>query len=127
VATAIWAVCPTGNLGAAFRSSNGGASWQRLAAPTLVNSAQLAAASAATAVVFGNGAGSRLFRTTNGGASWGAAGTPSATAVSWLDFGDARTGYALVQTGWDEAAGVERQEFWRTTDAGARWRVVRLR
>jgi len=128
---AIWAVCPTGNLGTALRSSDDGTTWQRLAAATLVNSALLAAASADTAdtaVVFGNGAGSRLLRTTDGGATWDRAHTPRpAVAISWLGFGDTRTGYALVQTGWDATAEAERQQLWRTTDAGARWRVVRRR
>jgi photosystem II stability/assembly factor-like uncharacterized protein len=124
---AIWAICPTGNLGSASRSSDAGATWQHLATPPLVNSAQLAAASADTAVVFGNGAGSRLFRTTSGGATWHPARTPpGAPVVSWLGFSDARTGYALVQTGWDAVAKTERQKLWRTTDGGARWRAVRL-
>jgi photosystem II stability/assembly factor-like uncharacterized protein len=128
VSGAIWAVCPTGNLGSAFRSSDAGTSWQHLATPTLVNSAQLAAASADTAVVFGNGAGSRLYRTTDGGATWyPARSPPRGTVVSWLGFGDAGTGYALVQTGWDAAAKTERQQLWRTTGGGARWRAVRLR
>ena len=128
VSAATWAVCPSGNLGIALRSSDDGATWQRLATPTLVNSAQLAAASADTAVVFGNGAGSRLFRTTDSGAGWHPARTPHpAAAVSWLGFGDARTGYALVQTGWDAPAKTERQKLWRTTDGGARWLAVSLR
>jgi photosystem II stability/assembly factor-like uncharacterized protein len=94
--------------GAFFVTHDGGASWQRL--------------------VFGNGAGSRLLRTTDGGATWARAHTPHrAVAISWLGFGDARAGYALVQTGWDAAAKTERQQLWRTTDAGARWRAVRLR
>jgi len=128
VTGAVWAVCPTGNLGSAYRSVDGGASFARLTTPPLVNSARLAAASTNTAVVFGNGAGSQLLRTTDGGVTWQPARTPHPpTVVSWLGFADSRVGYALVQTGWDTADRVERQELWRTTDAGARWRVVRLR
>ena len=93
-----------------------------------MNSGRLAVASTKTAVVFGNGAGSRLLRTTDGGRTWHPARAPHPpTVVSWLGFADSRVGYALVQTGWDTADRVERQELWRTTDAGARWRVVRLR
>src|SRR5207253_675068 len=80
----------------------------------LVNSARLAAASTNTAVVFGNGAGSQLLRTTDGGVTWQPARAPHPpTVVSWLGFADSRVGYALVQTGWDTADRVERQELWR--------------
>ncbi len=128
VTSAVWAVCPTGNLGAALRSVDGGTSFAPLTTPPLMNSARLAAASADTAVVFGNGAGSRLLRTTDGGTTWHPARTPHPpTVVSWLGFANSRVGYALVQTGWDAAAKVERQELWRTTDGGARWLAVSLR
>jgi hypothetical protein len=122
-ATVVWAVCPTGMSGAALRSADGGIKFSPLtAAPPLVNSAQLAPASATTAVVFGNGAGSRLFRTTDGGASWKRAGVPRTPIdVWWLGFTDARVGFALVQTG------PKRQALWRTTDGGADWSELRIR
>jgi photosystem II stability/assembly factor-like uncharacterized protein len=124
----VWAFCPTGMLGGALRSANGGVSFAPLHTPALVNSARLAPASATTAVVFGNGAGSQLLRTTDGGVSWKPARVPhKPTAVSWLGFTDARVGYALVQIGWDAAAKVERQALWRTTDAGAHWVKLPIR
>src|SRR5207247_9874633 len=41
----VWAVCPTGMMAAAVRSTDGGVSFARLNAPPLVNSAVIAAAS----------------------------------------------------------------------------------
>jgi photosystem II stability/assembly factor-like uncharacterized protein len=127
-ASVVWAVCPTGMLGAAFRSIDGGASFTQLKTEALANSARLAAASGTTAVLFGNGAGSRLMRTTDGGASWKPARTPRIPSDVWsLAFTSSRVGFALVQTGWDAKKKVERQMLWRTTDAGARWSELQIR
>lgn len=125
---AVWAVCPTGMSAGALLSTDGGRTFTQLYTPQLVNSARLTPASARTAVLFGNGAGSRLLRTTDGGRSWHPSRVPrTPTAVSWLGFTDARVGYALVQTGWDAARKVERQALWRTADSGAYWAPVRIR
>jgi hypothetical protein len=117
----VWAVCPTGMMAGAFRSTDGGATFTQLRTRPLVNSAQLAAASGSTAVLFGNGAGLRPMRTTDGGASWKPARTPSRPIdVFHVVFVDSRVGFALAQTG------PERQVLWRTADGGARWSEVRV-
>jgi photosystem II stability/assembly factor-like uncharacterized protein len=117
----VWAVCPTGMSGGAWRSTNGGISFERLRTPTLVNSAQIAPASAATAVL-DRGVGVRLLRTTDGGRRWSPVKTPGrATSVVWVGFTDAGVGAALVQTDLAKTA------LWRTTDAGVTWSNVRIR
>jgi photosystem II stability/assembly factor-like uncharacterized protein len=102
----------------ASRSADGGASFTRLDAPPLVNSAAIAPASGSVAVLARNGAASRLVRTTNGGATWTSTAGPRGY---WLDvaFADAQVGEALVQDGTSLT-------LWRTTDGGARWSRVRL-
>jgi photosystem II stability/assembly factor-like uncharacterized protein len=117
----VWAVCPTGMLGGAWRSTNGGVSFARLHTPQLVNAAQIAPASATTAVL-DRGVGVRLLRTTDGGEKWSAPKTPGrATSIMWVGFTDARVGAALVQTDLAKTA------LWRTTDGGATWSNVRIR
>ncbi len=126
-ARAVWAVCPTGLSAGAWRSTDGGITFSALRTPPLVNSARLAPASRDTAVVSGNGAGDRLRRTTDAGATWTVPHVPGrATFVPWIGFTDAAVGTALVQTGWDASAKIEREALWRTTDGGADWSKVRL-
>ena len=125
-ARVVWAVCPTGMLAGALRSTDGGVSFRQLRTRPLVNAAQLAAASGTTAVLFGNGAGSRLMRTTDSGVSWTPAKTPRAPIDIWsIGFTDSRVGFALVQTRSDATANVERPVLWRTTDGGAHWSELR--
>lgn len=124
----VWAVCPTGMMAGAWRSTNGGATFAEVKAPELVNSARLAPASGETAVVAGNGAGSHLLRTTDGGATWRPVRVPAgATYVPWVGFTDAKVGAAIVQTRYNAATKVETDELWRTTDGGAVWSTVRFR
>jgi photosystem II stability/assembly factor-like uncharacterized protein len=126
-ARVVWAVCPTGMLAGGWRSTDGGATFERLRTPPMVNSAALAPASRSTAVLARNGARTPLLRTTDGGARWAPATTPeTALFVPWVGFTDARVGAALVQTGWDATAKLERQALWRTADGGAHWSRVRL-
>jgi photosystem II stability/assembly factor-like uncharacterized protein len=123
----VWAECPGGNLGAAWRSTDGGVRFTRVPSPPLVNSAALAPASSDTAVVAPNGAGSRLLRTTDAGATWTRPSTPRAGFFwPWIGFTDALHGAALVQTRYDRAAKLEVQQLWRTTDGGATWFNVRF-
>jgi photosystem II stability/assembly factor-like uncharacterized protein len=119
-ATVVWAVCPTGMLAAAWRSTNGGSSFTRLHTPQLVNAAQIAPASAATAVL-ARGGNTGLLRTMDGGKTWRRARTPRRVASGFfVGFTDARVGAALVQTG-------ATSHLWRTTDGGATWSEVRVR
>jgi photosystem II stability/assembly factor-like uncharacterized protein len=116
----VWAVCPTGMLGGAWRSTNGGVSFARLRTPQLVNAAQVAPASESTAVLE-RGVGARLLRTTDGGKTWRVTKTPGRGAdVIWVGFTDARVGAALVQTR------TEATMLWRTADGGASWSTVRI-
>jgi photosystem II stability/assembly factor-like uncharacterized protein len=122
----VWAVCPTGMLAGAWRSTNGGVSFARLRTPPLVNSAQLAPASESTAVL-ARGVGARLLRTTDGGNTWNAPKTPGrATDIMWVGFTDARVGAALAQTGYDASAKTAVTALWRTTDGGATWSKVHV-
>jgi hypothetical protein len=124
---AVWAVCPTGMLAGAWRSTNRGISFTRLRTPQLVNSAQIAPASSTTAVLERGGA-SRLLRTTDGGRTWKPAKTPGrVTDVIWVGFTDTRVGAAIVQTGYDVSAKTELTALWRTTDGGATWSRLRIR
>jgi hypothetical protein len=123
----VWAVCPTGMLARAWRSTDGGITFTRLTTPPLVNSAVLAPASQDTAVLARNGARSGLLRTTDGGSTWTAASTPgTATFAPWIGFTDAHVGAALVQTVGDPSEKIEIQVLWRTTDGGAHWSTVRF-
>lgn len=122
----VWAVCPTGMLAGAWHSANGGTNFARLRTPQLVNAAQIAPASATTAVL-DRGVGARLLRTTDGGKTWTAPKTPGrATDFGFVGFTDAQVGVALVQTGYDTSAKTEITALWRTTDVGATWSKVRV-
>lgn len=119
----VWAVCPTGMMAGAWRSTDGGVSFSPLKTPGLVNAARLAPASATTAVLAGNGVIRPLLRTTDGGATWTAAATPAkATYMPFAGFTDASVGVAIVQTG-----NARIRKLWRTTDGGATWRPVAFR
>jgi photosystem II stability/assembly factor-like uncharacterized protein len=116
---AVWAVCPTGMLAGAWRSTNGGISFVRLRTPQLVNSAQIAPASPTTAVL-ARGGNAALLCTTDGGKTWRKARTPRRVAsIFFVGFTDARVGAALVQTG-------ATSQLWRTTDGGASWSNIQL-
>jgi photosystem II stability/assembly factor-like uncharacterized protein len=119
----VWAVCPTGLLGAAWRSTDGGATFTPLKTPPLANAASLAPASAQVAMLFGNGAGARLMRTSDGGRTWRRARTPKPPMdIQSLSFTSARVGLALVEAGRSQT-----NALWRTTDGGAEWSQVPLR
>jgi photosystem II stability/assembly factor-like uncharacterized protein len=107
-------------LAGAWRSTTGGSTFKRLRTPELVNSAQLAPASADTAVLE-RGVSAPLLRTTDGGKTWSRAKTPGrVTDYLFIGFTDPRVGAAVVQTRGQTTA------LWRTTDAGATWSTVPL-
>lgn len=115
----VWAVCPTGMMAGAARSTNGGITFTPLHTPPLINAAELAPASDDTAILAGNGVGRPIYRTTDGGASWQPVARPGKDDY-WYDvtFTGDRVGEALVEIGGRNAA------VWRTTDAGSSWAKV---
>jgi photosystem II stability/assembly factor-like uncharacterized protein len=115
----LWAFCPTGNRGQAFRSSDGGATFAALPYLQLANSAVIAPASDTTAVLSDPGNGT-LLRTTDAGRTWTTVSAPGpGHAIAWIGFTDRSTGAALVQS--DATAA---QTLWRTTDGGVDWSQV---
>jgi len=128
-AIVLWAVCPTGMMAGAARSTDGGVTFAPLhLQKEIPNSTRLAPASADSALLIIDAGGATPLLTTDAGAHWTAPQTPRAeTSWAWAGFTDAETGAALVQTRYDTAAKIEVQQLWRTTDGGASWSVVRFR
>ncbi|HST26704.1 MAG TPA: hypothetical protein VLJ76_12020 [Gaiellaceae bacterium] len=121
-ARVVWAFCPTGMMGMAWRSTDGGSKFKPLRiARCCVNSTQLAPASDTSAVVSRVDLG--LLRTVNGGVTWKRTHVPRGVA-SWysIEFADARVGFGLAQIGTGPAF-----TLLRTADAGASWHVVSIR
>jgi photosystem II stability/assembly factor-like uncharacterized protein len=125
----LWAVCSTGMMAALSLSTNDGRSFAirsfhdpgGVRQPTLINSADIAPASARIAVL-SRGAGGALLRTTDAGSRWSPVpGTADIDGASLLGFSTSRVGTAIVQR---RDGGTE---LWRTTDAGASWHSVPIR
>ena len=96
----VWAFCPTGMMGIAWRSTNGGATFVPLRTPRCCfNGTTLAPVTETTAVVSVS-AGSRLRRTTDGGRTWHATRAPR-NVWTWgpIEFADVRVGLALASVG----------------------------
>jgi photosystem II stability/assembly factor-like uncharacterized protein len=108
----VWAVCPTGMMAGAWRSSDAGAHWSSLHTHGLANSARIGPASETAAVLATGGAGAVL-RTTDSGRSFtrvhGLGG--GAEAVTWIGFTDPSTASAILDRG---GAG----QLWRSGDGG---------
>ncbi len=113
-ASVVWALCPTGMMAGAWRSTDAGRRWSALHARGpgggIANSARLGAASDATAVLATGGTGAML-RTTDGGQSFTAVHGP-AGSMTWVGFTDPSTASAIVDT-----AGAP--QLWRSTNGGA--------
>ena len=125
-ASVLWAVCPTGMMAEAFRSTDGGAHWQPLSASgEIENSALLAPASDTSAVL--QPSSGQLKRTADGGTSWQTVpGAPSGGFWSWIGFTDSTTGSGLlveanIPANWPWPKGPSPEELWRTSDGGATW------
>jgi hypothetical protein len=126
----VWAVCPSGMMAELALSTNGGRSFPAIRSlhdpggnrlPAVINSAQIAAASAHVAVLSRGGGGS-LLRTVDTGRHWRSVpGTARIREVFWLGFTTSRVGAALVQVN----AGPT--QLWRTTDGGATWHPTPIR
>jgi photosystem II stability/assembly factor-like uncharacterized protein len=117
---ALWAACPTGMMGEAMLSTNGGVAWHvATATGGFPNSLKLATASSSVALASPapetlNGA---LVRTTNGGGIWAVAlSASSPSMVSWVGFSDPSRAYALLAGGLVES-----------NDGGATWHSVALK
>jgi hypothetical protein len=121
----LWAFCPTGMMGGAWRSANGGRTFRALPIPgCCINGAQLAPSSVDVAVLAPN-VDSRppLLRTTNAGKTWKPARAPgSAIGCLSIKFADPHVGLALMQVHPTGPASL-----WRTIDAGASWHTVPIR
>jgi photosystem II stability/assembly factor-like uncharacterized protein len=115
-ASVLWAVCPTGMLAGAERSTDGGEKWSPLPVGELVNSALLAAASSTTAVLQ-PGTQGELLRTTDGGATWQSSSSPPGGSFVWLGFTGQESGAGLFATGAPGAP----DELYLTSDGGASW------
>jgi photosystem II stability/assembly factor-like uncharacterized protein len=128
-ASVVWAVCPTGMMAGAARSTDGGVTFAPLnLQKSIPNSTRLAPASDDSAMLIINAAGASPLLMTDAGARWTTPRTPTgATSWAWAGFTDTKTGAALVQTRYDAAARIELQQLWRTTDGGSSWSNVRFR
>jgi len=117
--TVIWAVCPTGMMAGASRSTDGGATFRGLASGEMTNSAQLAAADATTAIVV-TGDNPTMRRTTDGATFQPAFTPPDSTGWLYVGFTTPTIGVALS---WDppSSAPFQSTTLWRTTDAGLTW------
>jgi photosystem II stability/assembly factor-like uncharacterized protein len=115
-------------LSEAFASEDGGAQWVGLSSTgEMDNSAQLAPASATTAVLVESGQGP-LLRTDDGGATWHTVYPSGNGALSWtwMGFTDSGTGSALrteatAPAGWPWPNGPLPEQLWRSTDGGTTW------
>ena len=128
-ADVLWAVCPTGMMAGAARSTDGGITFSPLhLQKEIPNSTSLAPASDTSALLIIDAGGATPLLTTDAGAHWTKPTTPNGAAPwAWAGFTDAETGAALVQTGYDTVARLQLQQLWRTRDRGATWSNVRFR
>ncbi|HZU39795.1 MAG TPA: hypothetical protein VE992_02025 [Solirubrobacteraceae bacterium] len=127
----VWAVCPTGMMAGAWRSTDAGRHWSPLSGRTasgrrlaMSNGARLAPSSD-TGAVLATGDTGELLRTTDAGASFATvvAPSPSGAQWMWIGFTDPQTGTAL-RADQGPAVGpthVSPASLWRSSDGGASW------
>jgi photosystem II stability/assembly factor-like uncharacterized protein len=120
----LWFVCPTGTMASAFRSPDGGATFQPLHAPEMPNSAILAAASPSTAIV-ASGGSSSLERTTDAGASFeDVFDAPGALGWTYVGFTSPTVGVGLASAGSSPPSFIPSTTLWRSVDGGTSWQKV---
>jgi photosystem II stability/assembly factor-like uncharacterized protein len=123
-AEVVWAVCPTGMMAQAWRSTDAGAHWQslRVGQAGLSNGARIAPASDQAAVIAAGGIGP-VYRTSDGGITFSTVEPPSPNGPSWewLGFTDSMTGSALRAGAGAAVNGIAPHELWRSSDGGTHW------
>jgi hypothetical protein len=125
----LWAVCPTGMLAGALRSTDGGATWASLTVGrVLSNGAQITPANDTSAVV-AIGDQTELLRTTDGGTTFKRVYPVRAGFWDFIGFTDGETGAGLrLLPGKARAAvGLSPHELLRTRNGGRTWAVVEIR
>ena len=80
-ARVLWAVCPTGMLAGAARSTDGGVTFAALHTPQLANSGRIVPSSDEAAILDPGGAGRPLYRTVDSGATWRLAHLPADAVI----------------------------------------------
>jgi hypothetical protein len=115
----VWAFCPTGLMGLAWRSSDGGATFKGLSIPHCCENGSWIAAASDDVAVLASVRG--ILRTTDGGVTWRFANAPRNGTYAPIEFVDARNGFALG------SIGAGRPRLWRTDDAGGSWHAVPIR
>jgi photosystem II stability/assembly factor-like uncharacterized protein len=125
----LWAICPTGMLAGAFRSTDGGVTWTTLQVRRgLSNGAQIAPADDATAVIL-TGDQTQLLRTVDGGATFTQVFPPRAGWWDFIGFTDAQTGNGIrtLPGKSPRSLGPPLAELMRSNDGGATWARTKLR
>jgi photosystem II stability/assembly factor-like uncharacterized protein len=127
-ASVLWAVCPTGMLAGALRSSDGGATWATLnIGRELSNGARIAPADDSTAVI-STGDQTQLLRTTDGGGTFTQIYPPRAGWWNFIGFTDAQTGSGIriVPGRARSSLGPPLAVLMRSSDGGATWTITNV-
>jgi photosystem II stability/assembly factor-like uncharacterized protein len=125
----LWAVCPTGMLAGALRSSDGGATWATLQiGRELSNGARIAPADDSTAVI-STGDQTQLVRTTDGGSTFAQVFPLRAGWWNFIGFTDAQTGSGIriVPGRARSSLGPPLAILMRSSDGGTTWAVTNAR
>ncbi|HXQ62174.1 MAG TPA: hypothetical protein VN796_07560 [Acidimicrobiales bacterium] len=120
----LWFMCPTGMMASAQRSTDAGATFEDLGTGEIVNSSEIAAADATTAVVV-DGDSPALRRTADGGGTFRTVfSAPGATGWLYVGFTTPAVGVGLSTGPGSGTRTVPATTLWRTVDAGITWNRV---
>jgi hypothetical protein len=122
----LWAICPTGMLAGALRSTDGGVTWATLhVGRELNNGARIAPANDTTAVV-STGDQTQLLRTSDGGAMFTQVYPSDAGSWNFIGFSDAQTGSGIrtLPGKSPRSLGPPLAELMRSSDGGANWALT---